>query len=331
VDRQKTLESKGIMTLVRQLLEGLTYLHEKGIYHGDIKPQNILYDGDENRILYIDFGNSSIEFSKAFPKTTLTYSSPEQLTKTRFSAEKCDIWALGCTIVELILKRRLFDGTDESTVKKQITLALHDNGSSLAALLEEQLDGSGSNLVSVIRMMMSIDTGKRPTAKELLVMVSGKEPRIAREVSDVVILSPDQVIVVEVSKKFFVGLAIHLCKLTWLATALELIQRYLYFYDKHTGFDLALAAAIANISLKYHYNIYITTEDFDQLCGKSIKHHAIMSYERHVLRSTGTRIEFNSKMEKILHRVENQSVKFTKGLIYKMLIGSNPKREISEY
>ena len=41
------------------LVEGLSYLHDKGVVHGDIKPDNILLSGD-GEVKLSDFGSATV-------------------------------------------------------------------------------------------------------------------------------------------------------------------------------------------------------------------------------------------------------------------------------
>jgi serine/threonine protein kinase len=47
-----------IKEILRQILNGLSYLHLEGIFHRDLKPQNILinYSSDQSEIKIVDFG-----------------------------------------------------------------------------------------------------------------------------------------------------------------------------------------------------------------------------------------------------------------------------------
>lgn len=47
-------ERLGIVTLVAEVLEGIAYLHERGVVHRDVKPENILVGRDDRPVL-IDF------------------------------------------------------------------------------------------------------------------------------------------------------------------------------------------------------------------------------------------------------------------------------------
>lgn len=55
---EKYISKESILKYIKQLIEGLEYLHKKGIYHCDIKPENILVYKD--RVIIIDFGSSII-------------------------------------------------------------------------------------------------------------------------------------------------------------------------------------------------------------------------------------------------------------------------------
>ena len=86
----------------RQLCDALSFVHKSGILHLDIKPDNILVDGNDNLVL-IDFGISvsidTKEGSDFIAARTKHYSPPEQGTgKSASLSFATDVYALGATV-----------------------------------------------------------------------------------------------------------------------------------------------------------------------------------------------------------------------------------------
>ena len=49
---------------MKQIINGLKYIHSKNIAHRDLKPENILFSSDEQRVKIIDFSISTIVKTK---------------------------------------------------------------------------------------------------------------------------------------------------------------------------------------------------------------------------------------------------------------------------
>ncbi|MCP4902959.1 MAG: protein kinase [bacterium] len=101
---------------ILQALEGLCYVHEKGIVHRDIKPENILLTRDDDgsvRAKVADFGLAR-EFTKVggsiltqigTPMGTMFYMPPEQVLNAHGVREPADIYAMGVSLYMLLTDR----------------------------------------------------------------------------------------------------------------------------------------------------------------------------------------------------------------------------------
>ena len=89
-----------------QIAKAIDYCHHLGVFHGDIKPDNILLTND-NSIKLIDFGLSKFftslddQFTIKQIGGTPGYRAPEIL-ENDYITPRADIWSYGITIFELI-------------------------------------------------------------------------------------------------------------------------------------------------------------------------------------------------------------------------------------
>ncbi|MFV1992283.1 MAG: protein kinase [Acidiferrobacterales bacterium] len=107
IDRKGFLEIGESLYLIKQLLEGLVYLHKQGVMHRDIKPGNMLVDKKKQQLSLIGFGLSSIEQlqdrgadTKAYSGTK-SYMAPELLVGHE-SDQRADIYSAGVTLYRMI-------------------------------------------------------------------------------------------------------------------------------------------------------------------------------------------------------------------------------------
>ena len=86
-----------------QLLDGLEAMHNKNIFHRDIKPGNIMIGGDDYKFKFVDFGFSTDSVGKlnSFLGTP-TYAAPELLLKRAYFGRAEDIFSLGVSLFIIV-------------------------------------------------------------------------------------------------------------------------------------------------------------------------------------------------------------------------------------
>ncbi|KAF3534440.1 hypothetical protein DY000_02038516 [Brassica cretica] len=94
------LPELAIRSYTRQILRGLSYLHERGIVHCDLKSQNVLVEENGAVCKIADMGCAKPVLKSGFSGTP-AFMAPEVARgeEQRFPA---DVWALGCTVIEMM-------------------------------------------------------------------------------------------------------------------------------------------------------------------------------------------------------------------------------------
>jgi serine/threonine protein kinase len=111
-----------VLEIASQLCDALHHAHNLcdedglplGIVHRDVSPQNLIVS-TTGTVKLIDFGlakakQSSVESQSGIIKGKLHYVAPEYLDGTL--DVRCDLWAVGVLLHELLTGRRLFDAPD---------------------------------------------------------------------------------------------------------------------------------------------------------------------------------------------------------------------------
>ena len=116
VDHQKLDEDEASIFFY-QLINGVEYIHSKGIAHRDLKPENLLLT--EDKILkIIDFGLSHEFNGEDFLKTKCgspSYASPEIISHPFYDGFKTDIWCCGIILYAMLCGYLPFDGDDNES------------------------------------------------------------------------------------------------------------------------------------------------------------------------------------------------------------------------
>jgi serine/threonine-protein kinase len=99
--------------LALQVARGLSFAHENGLVHRDVKPQNVLLDAD-GRAKVTDFGIAHAVDVDGMTITgtvmgTSNYIAPEQ-ARGQAVDEQTDVYSLGCVLYELLTGEVPFEG-----------------------------------------------------------------------------------------------------------------------------------------------------------------------------------------------------------------------------
>jgi eukaryotic-like serine/threonine-protein kinase len=105
------------------VLEALQYLHDNGVVHRALTPENILVD-EHDKIKLIDFGLASDATSRRLTYTNLAdelgtadYIAPEQVAGKRGDS-RSDIYAMGVILYEMLTGKLPFTGSSAAGAMK---------------------------------------------------------------------------------------------------------------------------------------------------------------------------------------------------------------------
>ena len=128
---RSTIQVEDIISIARDVAEGLAAAHAKGIVHRDVKPANIFLVGKPNgkvQAKVLDFGLAKIEggplgargrhleiTSAGATVGTLAYMSPEQ-ARGEVLDQRSDLFSFGVVLYEMATKQTPFQGATSALV-----------------------------------------------------------------------------------------------------------------------------------------------------------------------------------------------------------------------
>uniref|UniRef100_A0A8D1ACZ6 eIF-2-alpha kinase GCN2 n=1 Tax=Sus scrofa TaxID=9823 RepID=A0A8D1ACZ6_PIG len=183
IDQGLYRDTVRLWRLFREILDGLAYIHEKGMIHRDLKPVNIFLDSDDH-VKIGDFGlatdhlafaadgkqdDTSDHLMKSDPSGHLTgmvgtalYVSPEVQGSTKSAYnQKVDLFSLGIIFFEMSYHPMV-------TASERIFVLNQLRDPTSPKFPDDFDDGEHTKQKSVISWLLNHDPAKRPTATELL-------------------------------------------------------------------------------------------------------------------------------------------------------------------
>jgi serine/threonine protein kinase len=159
------------VSVVKGVLEALSYIHENGVVHRDIKPENILL-GEANTVKVADFGIARLTDGQKITKVTSLVGTPEYMAPEMADGEGAsaavDVYATGIMMYELLTGVTPFAGGHPVAVLRR-----HIENE------PELIFGLDDALAECVFGMLCKDPNRRLTAAEAL----GLLEKLGRNVS----------------------------------------------------------------------------------------------------------------------------------------------------
>ena len=164
-----------------KILKSIQDLHKIGIYHGNIKPENIYFDGEDFKLKINDFSHSLLMYNKKGEKILLkkkdevsNYTAPEIIRGKAFDGEKADIFSLGILLFVLRTKRFPFNYSTNKNIsfysqEKLYLLIMHKKIDLFWDILENSLGirDFSPEFKKLFIKMVDYNPKKRPTIDDI--------------------------------------------------------------------------------------------------------------------------------------------------------------------
>lgn len=181
---RKRIPPARALRLLRPVATALAFIHQKGIVHRDIKPQNILIDPADRPVL-IDFGitkSSGVSCPAAgAPVTeegtflgTPHYASPEQSSALPVGSAT-DVYSLGATLYEMLSGIPPFSGPTSLAILHRIA-----DPEALPEPLGGRVPGLDPEVAQLVQHMMAKHPEDRPSAEEVVHLIDQILGRLER-------------------------------------------------------------------------------------------------------------------------------------------------------
>ncbi|XP_042117633.1 sperm motility kinase 2B-like [Peromyscus maniculatus bairdii] len=144
--------------IFRQILSAVSYCHKQGVIHRDLKPDNIMVDGN-GKVKIIDFGlGTQLKPGQnvGFFIGPYAFCAPELLLEL-CHGPKADIWALGVVLYFMVVGKLPFCAVISPELKMQIV-----KGNYTVPL------GLSKELQDLLSLLMRVNPKRRPTADEVM-------------------------------------------------------------------------------------------------------------------------------------------------------------------
>ena len=166
VTERGPLSAEAARALAAGLAEGLAAVHAAGVVHRDLKPSNVLLAEDGPRL--IDFGISRRTETGKLTSTGLVVGSPGFMSPEQaeggVAGPPSDVFSLGAVLVYAATGHGPFGGGSTAALVYRVVHA------------EPEIDDVPETIRKLVGRCLSKNAAMRPTAAELLDVLSGAQP-----------------------------------------------------------------------------------------------------------------------------------------------------------
>jgi tRNA A-37 threonylcarbamoyl transferase component Bud32 len=165
------LTESRVRRLVAEVASGLAAAHRRGLVHRDIKPNNIIIDGETGRALVLDFGiSAALDVRRSGGSLRLTtegsyvgtpmYMSPEMAGASAELTAQSDVYSLGIVAFELLAGRPPFASKNPIAL---MASHIKDRPQRLRTLRPDV----SPEFAALIDQCLEKDPARRPTAQDI--------------------------------------------------------------------------------------------------------------------------------------------------------------------
>lgn len=153
-----------------QILEAIEYMHSEGIWHRDIKGENVFLDADFG-VKIGDMGFATRNITESSVTGTNFYMAPEVHSKQEYNCKAVDVFALGVLLFSMVIGKYPFVTASDSDCKFKLLMLNKSNLFWKTSVRgKEKLKDLSPEFIELVNLMLSPDPMERPTVSEIIRM-----------------------------------------------------------------------------------------------------------------------------------------------------------------